>query len=142
MRLLLAAALLTLAVPLFAAPRKCSNGQTPKLSGDLFSPVECSTKTLTAPLLPGLPAVVGAPGAPSDLKDLEGRWEGVMIHALGRYELLLTVKTSRGKTEFTLETKEQQFRERLTDRLVLRPAKSRGAFEALLTTSLTPPRSV
>ena len=127
------------AAPLLAGPRLCGNGLPPKLSGDLFSPVECSTTTKTSSLLPGLPVMKESKEAKTDLKDLDGRWEGVLIHALGRYELLLTVKTSwGGKAELILETKEQQFRERLTDRLALVPGKERGVYAATLTTTLAP----
>ena len=88
--------------------------------------------------LPGSSAA-RAKGANPGLKDLDGRWEGVLFHALGRYELLLTVKTGwGGKTELTLDLKEKQFHERLTDRLALVPGKERGTYEATLTSSLVP----
>lgn len=137
------AALMAAAVPLLAAPRLCQNGLPPALSGDLFAPVECSTATKSAVLLPGLPAVRPVKGAKADLRELEGRWEGTLIHALGRYELLLTVKPARGgRSEMSLEIKEQQFRDRLTDRLALVPAKERGVYEAVLTTTLAPDASL
>jgi len=127
------------AAPLLAAPRLCPNGRTPALSGDLFVPVECSTGTLPVVLLPGLPVVPPGKEAKADLKDLDGRWEGSLIHALGRYELLLTVKTGwGGKTAVTLDLKELQFRDRLTDTLSLVPGKPRGVYEAVLTTTLAP----
>lgn len=127
------------AAPLLAAPRLCPNGLPPALSGDLFAPVECSTGTKTAPLLPGLPVAPPGKDGKADLKDLEGRWEASLIHALGRYELLLTVKTGRGgKTELTLNLKELQFRDRLTDTFSLVPGKPRGVYEAVLTTTLAP----
>ena len=130
------------ALPLFAAPR-CSNGQVSKLSGDLFAPVECSTAALTAPILPGLSVVRAGKDVKADLRDLDGRWEGTLINGIGRYALLLTVKTGwSGKTELSLDSKELQFRDRLSDRLVLVPAKGRGAYEALLTASLAPEASL
>lgn len=135
----LAALLAAAAAPLLAAPRLCGNGFPPKLSGDLFSPAECSTKTLTTAALPGTPVRDGGPG----LKDLDGRWEGTLIHALGRYELLLEVKTGwGGKAELILSLKELQFRDRVTDRLALAPAKGRGAYEAVLTSSVVPEASL
>ncbi len=139
---LLGALLAVPANPLFAASRLCSSGLPPRLSGDAFSPVECSTTTKPAVMLPGLP-VRPAPDAKTDLRDLEGRWKGTLIHALGRYELLVAIKTSwSGKTLLTLEIKELQFHERLTDRLSLTPSKQRGAYEAVLTTTLAPDASL
>lgn len=137
------AALMSAAVPLLAAPRLCSNGQPPALSGDLFAPVECSTATKPTALLPGLPVVREGKDVKTDLKELEGRWEGSLIHALGRYEVLLTVKTSwTGKAALTLDFKELQFRERLTDRLSLVPGKPRGVYEAELTSTAAPEASL
>ena len=131
------------AATLFAGPRLCDNGLPPQLSGDLFSPVECSTSTKPSALLPGLPVVREGKKIKTDLRDLEGRWEGSLIHALGRYTLLLTIKTGwTGKVELTLDIKELQFHERLTDRLVLVPAKERGSYETTLTTTLLPESSL
>ncbi|MDD5303822.1 MAG: hypothetical protein PHS14_12040 [Elusimicrobia bacterium] len=139
----LAALMTAVAAPLLAGPRLCGNGLPPKLSGDLFSPAECSTTTKTTAMLPGLPVVRSGQDVKTDLKDLDGRWEGTLIHALGRYELLLTVKTGwGGKAELTLEMKELQFHERLTDRLILVPAKEKGAYETALTTTLVPDASL
>lgn len=133
----LGAALAAAAAPIFAAPRRCANGFEPTLSGDAFSPVQCST-TMTVAALTGVPARVVS-GAKTDLKDLAGRWEGMLIHALGRYELLLTVTTHwRGKAELTLALKEQQFRERLRDRLDLAPERGPGLYDAELTTDRAP----
>ena len=140
-KLVLTAILFSAAGPLFAAPR-CSSGQEPRLSGDLFAPVECSSATKTAALLPGLPAVSSGSGVKNDLRDLDGRWEGSLIHGVGRYSLLLKVKASRSKAELTLDAKELQFRERLTDRLTLTSAKGRGAWSATLTTTLAPEASL
>ncbi len=135
---------LVLVIPLAAlaapAPRKCASGAAPRLSGDAFSPVECSTATAkAAPALPGQPVVPGEGKAPT-LKELEGRWEASLTHALGRYELLLTVKTRwGGKADMVLAMKELQFRDRNTDRLALVPVKGvRGAWEAEMTTDLAP----
>jgi hypothetical protein len=126
------------AVPLSAAPRLCGNGLPPTLSGDFFSPVECSTAAKVATSLPGA-AIPPAKGAKTDWRGLEGRWNGSLTHALGRYEILLTIKTGwGGKADLTLELKELQFRERLTDRLSLIPKKEPGLYEATLTTSLAP----
>jgi len=126
------------AAPLLAGPRLCGNGLPAKLSGDAFSPVECSTGTLPVVLLPGLPAR-GAKTSVTDLRDLEGRWEGNLVHALGRYELLLTVRTNwRGRIEAVLDTKELQFRDRLSDSLIFVPGKERGAYATTLTTTLAP----
>ncbi len=126
------------AVPLLAAPRLCGNGRPAALSGDLFSPAECSSTTLKTAALPGEAPLTGK-NARTGLKDLDGRWEGNLNYALGRYELLLTVKTGwGGKADLTLELKELQFHQRLTDRLTLVPAKENGRFEAVMTTSLLP----
>lgn len=130
------------APPLLAQPKLCANGLPPRLSGDMFVPVECSTATKTAPFLPSLP-VLPVKGAKTDIRDLDGRWEGTLIHALGRYALLLTVKTGwTGKAEATLEMKELQFRERLTDRLSLRPGKKSGDYAAVMTVSSLPDASL
>lgn len=138
----LCAVLTAAAVPLLAGPRLCGNGLPPRLSGDVFSPVECSSATMTAAILPGLPARL-TKASVTDLRALEGRWEGIAIHALGRYELLLTVKTNwRGKIEAALDLKELQFRERLSDRLVLAPGKGRGSYEAVLTATPAPEASL
>ena len=134
----LSVALAAAAAPLFAAPH-CGSGVTPRLNGDLFSPVDCSTATKPTPLLPGLAAVRAGKEVKTDLRDLDGRWEGNLIQGIGRYELLLTIKTSwNGKTEIILETKELQFQERLTDRLSLVATKPRGSYSAVLTTTLAP----
>mgnify|MGYP001590411204 CR=1 FL=1 len=139
----LAALMTAAAAPLLAGPRLCGNGLPPQLSGDLFSPAECSTGTKPSPMLPGLPVVLEGKKVRNDLKDLDGRWEGNLVHALGRYELLLTVKAGRGgKAELTLDMKELQFRERLTDRLAIVPGKGRGVYEATMTTSLVPEASL
>lgn len=139
----LGAVLLTAAAaPLLAGPRLCGNGLPPRLSGDAFSPVECSSATMPVALLPGLPARL-TKSSITDLRALEGRWEGAAVHALGRYDLLLSVKSNwRGKIEAVLDLKERQFRDRLSDRLVLTPGKGRGVYEALLTTSLAPEASL
>ena len=137
-RFVVLAAALAAAAPLSAAPRRCANGLEPRLSGDAFSPVECSTKTLAAAALTGAPTQADK-SAKSDLKNLAGRWEGTLSHALGRYELLLTVATHwGGKAELTLAMKERQFRERLIDHLALIPDDGPGAYEAELTTDLAP----
>ena len=126
--------------PLLAAPRGCADGSAPKLSGDLFSPVECSSTTKAAVMLPDLPV---APSKKAALKDLDGRWEGDLAHALGRYHLQLKVTTSwSGKCDLTLDLKELQFHDRLSDRLLLVPSKQNGAYEATLTASLAPDASL
>lgn len=138
----LAAAAVFAAARLSAAPR-CSNGQTPRLSGDAFSPVECSTVTLRVVLLPGLPVVREGKDIKTDLRELEGRWEGTLIQGMGRYALLLSVKTAwSGKTELVLATKEQQFRDKMTDTLTLVPSKERGSYAAALKTTLAPDASL
>ncbi len=138
----LGVALAALAAPLFAAP-KCGVGVTPRLTGDLFSPVECSTVTKTALLIPGQAVVFEGAEVKTNLRDLDGRWEGTLIQGLGRYSVLLTVKTAwSGKTELILDAKELQFRERITDKLVLKPAKGKGVYEAVLTTSVYPEGSL
>ena len=132
--------LLTLAVALaavsaIAAAPKCSDGRPPRLNGDAFSPVECSTVTKSVPALAGTPAA-DSKDVPADLKSLEGRWEGAFAHALGRYQAALTVKTAwSGKAEMTLELTELQFHEKLTDSLTLKPGKGRGVYEAVLSSS-------
>lgn len=134
--------LLALAVALssaaFAAAPKCSDGRAPRLNGDAFSPVDCSSTTKAVPGLPGV-AGVESKDVPADLRALEGRWTGSFPHALGRYQAALTVKTSwSGKADLTFELTELQFHEKLTDTLALKPAKGRGAYEAVLGTSLAP----
>lgn len=135
---------IVLAIPLAAlaapAPRKCASGAAPRLSGDAFSPVECSTTTKPSAALPGEPAAAPAGGKAPSIKELEGRWEASLTHALGRYELLLTVKTRwGGKADLVLEMKELQFRDRNVDRLALVPVKGvRGGYEAEMTTDLAP----
>jgi len=131
------------AATLLAQPRLCGSGLPPTLNGDLFSPAECSTATKTAPFLPGTPVVREGKEVKTGLKDLEGRWEGSLIHAMGRYAVLLTVKNGRGgKAELILDLKELQFRERLTDRLALVPAQGRGEYSAILTTTVAPDASL
>ena len=133
----LSALLTAVAAPLLAAPRRCSNGLPPTLSGDMFSPAECSTATKTTIALPGLPA--SRTDKSAGFKELDGHWEGVMFHALGRYELLLTIKTGwGGKSELTMDMKEQQFHERLTNQLTLVPAKERATYTATLTSTVVP----
>lgn len=142
LRLACLGAALAAAVPSLAAPRRCANGLPPQLSGDAFSPVECSTAAKSAVALPASP--VAPSTAPiAGLSGLDGQWEGSLIHAFGRYDLILTIKTSwNGKIELVLDAKELQFRERLTDRLTLSPSKPRGAYEAVLTSSAAPEASL
>ena len=141
-KLLLAALCAFLAAPLFAAPR-CSNGGAPRLSGDAFSPVECSSVTKPSPSLPGAAVVTKGDGVKSDLRDIDGKWEGSLIGGLGRYALLLTVKTAwMGKVELTLESKELQFRDRVTDKLVMTSGKGRGGYDLVLSASLAPEASL
>lgn len=138
----LGVALAALAAPLFAAP-KCGVGVTPRLTGDLFSPVECSTATKTVLQIPGTAVEREGPEVKTDLRDLDGRWEGTLIQGMGRYSLLLTIKTAwGGKTELTLDAKELQFRDRLTDRLTLTPGKEKGVYAATLVTSVWPEGSL
>lgn len=139
-KLLALAAVLSSAA--LAAPPKCSNGRPARLNGDAFLPVECSTAAKAAPALAGAPAA-DVKDAPADFKALEGRWEGSFAHALGRYDAALTVKTSwGGKAELTLDLTELQFRDKFTDVLSLKPAKGRGVYEAVLTSSKAPETSL
>jgi len=134
----LGAVLAAAAGPLFAAPRACRDGRPVRVSGDAFAPIDCSTTTHAAAALPFLP-MQPVKDAGAVLRELDGRWEGNLIHALGRYDALLTVKAGRrGKAEVALELKELQFRERLTHRLSLVAGKEPGAYEAALTTASVP----
>ncbi|UPT75307.1 MAG: hypothetical protein M0D55_06325 [Elusimicrobiota bacterium] len=102
--------------------------------------MQCSTATKPAPALPGRPPVPVA-DAKKALRELEGRWEGTFAHALGRYNAVLTIKTGwSGKTEATLDLLELQFREKLTDKLVLKPAKD--GWDAVWTSSIAPEASL
>ncbi|MBI5247675.1 MAG: hypothetical protein HY923_10875 [Elusimicrobia bacterium] len=141
-KLLIAALCALPAAPLLAAPR-CSTGRAPQLSGDAFSPVECSSVTKPSAMLPGAPVVTKGDGIKNDLRDLDGRWEGTMIGGLGRYALLLTVKTTwSGKAELVLDSKELQFRDRVTDKLALVSGKGRGGYDMVLSASLAPQASL
>ena len=82
-------------------------------------------------------------GIKNDLRDIDGKWEGSLISGLGRYALLLTLKTTwTGKAELTLDSKELQFRDRVTDKLSWVPAKGRGGYDIVLTASLAPEASL
>ncbi len=127
---------------LFAATRLCGNGLPPQLTGDVFSPVECAMTTMPPPLLPGLP-VRPCVDSKIPLSSLNGLWIGNIIHSLGRYQLLLTIKTSwTGKLTMTLDIKELQLHERLSHQLRLVPTKECGAYKATLTTTLAPEASL
>lgn len=139
---LLALAVVLPAAAALAAGPKCSDGRAARLNGDAFSPVDCSTTTKPVPALPGAAAAESA-DVPADLKALEGRWTGSFAHALGRYDAVLTVKTSwGGKADLTFDLTELQFHQKLTDVLALKPAKGRGAYDAELTTTLAPGASL
>lgn len=102
---------LCLSMPASAQGAKCRLGNEPRLSGDFFAPVECSTAALKVESLP-LPPVEADKRA--SLKELAGRWEGAAVAGFGRYELLLTLEKPSwtGSTRATAKLKELQFRER------------------------------
>ena len=142
MRTIALALLLSSSAAAAAAPRKCLQGNEPRLSGDAFAPVECSTAPAAALPLPGEP-VAPAADAKAFLKKHAGRWEGVVIHGLGRYQVLLALKTGwGGKAELVLKAKEMQFRTRVEDALALVPSKPAGAYSARLTSDQAPAASL
>lgn len=121
-----------------APPRVCQKtGLPPVLNGDPFSPVECSTAPKAALPLPEEPAT-GA--AKPDFKELEGRWEALLIKNFGRYATTLKADAGwGGKAELRLEWKEQQTRQAGWTALRLAPLKKEpGAYEATLTASALP----
>lgn len=136
--LLLAAALACVAAA--PAPRCPKPGQVPALNGDPFAPVECSTAPAAAVPLP--PAALAEPAAP-DWKELEGRWEGVLIRGFGRFASTLEIRRRRkGAVEATLRWKEQQLRQTGESKLALSPSREPGAYRAVLTASALPGASL
>lgn len=113
--------LLLALAPAAAAAPSCSNGLEPRLTGDLFTPAECSSDVVKAPEL-GVPPA--AASAKTRLKELEGRWEGSAVIGFGRYEMLAELRTRwSGKGTATLKLKELQLRQRSGLSLALAPAK-------------------
>jgi hypothetical protein len=129
-------ALLALASAAAAAPQlKCANGGLPRLTGDLFAPIECSSATLKVAALPVPPAKAQK----IDLKALEGVYEGNALQGFGRYELRLELKTGwLGRAEGTLKLIELQFRTLSSHTLKLVPAKGDGRYATYLATDAKP----
>lgn len=118
-----------------AAGPSCAGGRTPRLTGDLFVPVECSTAAAAAASLPIEPSVARKP----DLQALSGTWEGSAVQGFGRYQIRATLEVGwLGRAHGTLALKELQFREQLGHRLKLAPAKGKGRYGAALSTDSLP----
>lgn len=128
-------ALLALSTAASAARLKCANGGAPRLTGDLFAPVECSSAAAAAAPLPVPPA---NPGKLS-LKGLDGAYEGSAIQGMGRYEIRVELKTGWfGRAEATLKLLELQFHSMSTTAVKLSPAKGPGRFDVELTADALP----
>jgi hypothetical protein len=137
MKILLAALVLSSAAA--AAPLKCADGGSPRLTGDLFAPVECSSATLP---VAGLPVPPAKPRK-LDLKSLEGSYEGSAVQGMGRYELRLELKSGWfGGAEATLKLLELQFHALSTQVLKLSPAKGPGRYSTVLTADVLPGREL
>ncbi|HAZ08071.1 MAG TPA: hypothetical protein DCZ01_06015 [Elusimicrobia bacterium] len=118
-----------------AAGPSCAGGRPPRMTGDLFVPIECSTAAAVAASLPVEPSVAQKP----DLKALSGTWEGSAVQGFGRYQILATLEVGwLGRAHGTLALKELQFREHLGHRLKLTPAKGKGRYGAALSTDSLP----
>ncbi|HXT00603.1 MAG TPA: hypothetical protein VN915_08015 [Elusimicrobiota bacterium] len=112
-----------------AAPLKCANGGSPRLTGDLFAPVDCSSATLPVAALPVPPAKPRK----LRLKGLDGAYEGSAVQGMGRYEIRVELKTGWfGRAEAALKLLELQFHSLTASRLTLSPAKGPGRFDAVL----------
>jgi hypothetical protein len=135
---MLAAALLLLTSASWALPA-CPNAAPPRLTGDLFDPVSCSTAVLTAPDLQTPPLE----GGKASLRDLGGRWTGDAEEGFGRYALSadLTVHWL-GRAEGTLTLVELQTRRRVQTTLTLVPAKGAGRYAAELTSRMLPGKAL
>ncbi|HEX4048011.1 MAG TPA: hypothetical protein VH309_09270, partial [Elusimicrobiota bacterium] len=128
-------ALLVLASAAAAAPRKCPNGAPPRLSGDLFAPVECSSAALPVAALP-VPAA--RPGK-IDLKEFAGDYQGLTVAGFGRYELRAGLKTGwLGRAEATLTIIDLQSHFRSSLALKLVPAGGAGRYATVLTDGALP----
>lgn len=133
MKILLA--LLALASAAAAAPLMCANGGSPRLTGDLFAPVDCSSATLPVAALP-VPAA--KPGKAS-LKSLDGAYEGTAIQGMGRYEIRVELKSGWfGRAEATLKLLELQFHTLSTSIVKLSSGKGPGRFDASLSADALP----
>lgn len=122
------------------APRCPKPGQAPRLNGDPFAPVECSTAPAAAVALP-----FAAPAEPANpkLEELEGRWEGVLIRGFGRFASTLEIRRGRrGALNVTLRWKEQQLRQTGESALALAPEREPGAYRATLKASALPGASL
>ncbi len=129
------ALILLLASPSWAAP-SCVNHVAPRLSGDLFAPVECSSATLPAAALDEAP-VEGSRKA--SLKDLAGTWTGQTEEGLGRYALRATLTVSwRGRAQGEATLMERQTHLMTAVSLTLSPAKGAGRYDAALSTRMLP----
>ena len=131
--------LLAFASAAAAAPHKCANGASPRLTGDVFAPVECSSET------PPVPAPPVPPPAPRriDWKALEGAYEGSVVQGFGRYELRLELKHGWfGRAEATLKLVELQFHALSINTLKLVPAEGPGRYSIALTTDALPGRKL
>lgn len=131
----LLAAVLALSSAAAAAPLKCADGGTPRLTGDLFAPVECSSTTLPSAALPVPPAKPRK----LDLAAAAGAYEGSAIEGMGRYELRLELKTGWfGRAEATLKLLELQFHSLSTQTLRLVSAKGAGRWNVVLASDALP----
>lgn len=131
--------LLAFASAAAAAPLKCANGGLPRLTGDLFAPVDCSSAALAVAALPVPPAKPRK----IDLKALEGAYEGSAVQGLGRYELRLELKTGWfGRAQATLKLLELQFHSLSSHVLKLAPAKGPGRYATVLAADVLPGREL
>ena len=123
-----------------AAPLKCADGNSPRLTGDLFAPVECSSAALP------VAALTVPPANPQDvdLKALEGAYEGpAAIQDLGRYDLRLEFKKGWfGRATATLKLIELQSHALSSHTLKLVPAKGTGRYAVAFKTDALPGRKL
>jgi hypothetical protein len=125
-----------------AAPLTCGNNGSPRLTGDLFAPVECAASTAVVAAAP-LSVPPAVPAAKGDLKDLLGRWEGTAFQGFGRYDVAVElVPGRRGKARATMKLLEMQFHRVSAHTLQLVPGKGRGRYEIELATDALADRTL
>lgn len=123
-----------------AAPKCAGRGETPRLNGDLFSPVECSTAPAKSNFRAPAPPPTGQ--AKVDFAALAGRWTGFMLSGFGRYDLAFDLKPARGGAKIAMTLREVQFESVSKLALTLTQDGPPGAFAASLSSDSLPVRAL
>lgn len=124
---------------------RCPDGSAPRFSGRPLEPLECPRPGEDKPgpevqlSSSSLPSTTGSSDALS-LKAAVGRWEGMAVYGMGRFETLLIVEKAGSGFKVRLESKDYRF---LTTQAVSAELKgrffgSKGRYDAVATWQALP----